>query len=51
MVKGWFRAQGHNLHILGYHEEVLPEEEVVKELEKARKHVGDIESILMDVRK
>jgi len=46
-----FGARGYYLHILGYHEEALSEEEVVEELEKAKKYVEDIEAIVKDVRK
>jgi hypothetical protein len=44
-----FGARGYYLHILGYHEGTLSEEEVVEELEKAKKYVEDIEAILKDL--
>jgi len=35
-------ARGYYLHILGYHEGSLREDEVAEELEKARKYVEDV---------
>lgn len=46
-----FGARGYYLHILGYREGALSEEEVVEELEKAKKYVEDVESILREVGK
>uniref|UniRef100_A0A7C5YT22 HEPN domain-containing protein n=1 Tax=Ignisphaera aggregans TaxID=334771 RepID=A0A7C5YT22_9CREN len=45
-----FGARGYYLHILGYHEGLLSEEEVVEELEKAKKYVEDVEAILNKVK-
>lgn len=41
-----FGARGYYLHVLGYHEGSLREEEVVKELEKVRRYIEDVEKLL-----
>lgn len=41
-----FAARGYYLHILGYHEGALSEDEVVEELEKAKRYIGDIEKLI-----
>ena len=39
-------ARGYYLHILGYHEGSLREDEVAEELSKARKYVEDVKRLL-----
>jgi hypothetical protein len=39
-------ARGYYLHILGYHEGSLREEEVAEELEKVERYVDDVEGLL-----
>ncbi|MCC6049975.1 MAG: hypothetical protein LM580_04680 [Thermofilum sp.] len=41
-----FGARGYYLHILGYHEGSLREDEVAEELEKVRKYIEDVEKLL-----
>ena len=41
-----FGARGYYLHILGYHEGSLKDEEVAEELEKVKKYVEDVEKLL-----
>ncbi|MCC5998393.1 MAG: PaREP1 family protein [Thermofilum sp.] len=41
-------ARGYYLHILGYHEGSLREDEVTEELEKARKYIEDVENLLKE---
>jgi len=41
-------ARGYYLHILGYHEGSLREDEVAEELEKARKYVEDVKNLLKE---
>jgi len=41
-----FSARGYNLHILGYREGMLSEEEVGEELEKVEKYLEDVEELL-----
>lgn len=41
-----FGARGYYLHILGYHEGSLREDEVAEELEKVRKYIEDAEKLL-----
>jgi hypothetical protein len=41
-----FGARGYYLHVLGYHEGSLREEEVVEELEKVRRYIEDVEKLL-----
>jgi hypothetical protein len=43
-------ARGYYLHILGYHEGSLGEEEAAEELEKARKYVEDVEKLLKEAK-
>jgi hypothetical protein len=45
-----FGARGYYLHILGYHEGLLIEEEIVEELEKVKKYVEDIEKVLAEAK-
>jgi hypothetical protein len=42
------QARGYYLHILGYHEGSLREDEVAEELEKARKYVEDVKNLLKE---
>lgn len=41
-----FGARGYYLHILGYHEGSLREDEVAEELEKVRMYIEDVEKLL-----
>ncbi len=41
-----FGARGYYLHILGYHEGALSEDEVVEELKKVEKYISDVEKLL-----
>jgi len=41
-----FGARGYYLHILGYHEGSLRDEEVAEELEKVKRYIEDIEKLL-----
>jgi hypothetical protein len=41
-----FGARGYYLHILGYREGSLREDEVAEELEKVRKYIEDVEKLL-----
>jgi hypothetical protein len=43
-------ARGYYLHILGYHEGSLREEEAAEELEKAGKYVEDVEKLLKEAK-
>lgn len=43
-------ARGYYLHILGYHEGSLREEEAAEELEKARKYVEDVEKLIKEAK-
>lgn len=41
-----FGARGYYLHILGYHEGSLRDEEVAEELEKVKRYIEDVEKLL-----
>jgi hypothetical protein len=45
-LKDRLGARGYYLHILGYHEGSLREEEVAEELEKVERYVEDVEKLL-----
>jgi len=41
-----FGARGYYLHILGYHEGPLRDEEIAEELEKVKRYIEDVEKLL-----
>ena len=41
-----FGAKGYYLHILGYHEGSLRDEEVAEELERVKRYIEDVEKLL-----